>query len=146
MSCARWSVPRVSGRRVPESIPQLCPFAPGNVPNRLSNVRFSLMRNTTCLIGQRVLKLSAMASVEEPGESSGAGDALGEAGPVGGGDGGGPPSGLAVHAIANRTATSTDAVAERNVNTGKRRGVIGYARQSKPGSRTPNECRRRAHN
>ena len=30
------------------------PFAPGNRPNMLSNVRFSLIRNTTCLIGNRV--------------------------------------------------------------------------------------------
>ena len=47
----RPSVPRVNGRRVPWSIPTVTPFAPGNVPNRLSKVRFSLTRNTTCLIG-----------------------------------------------------------------------------------------------
>jgi len=65
------------------------------------------------------LKLSAIASVEEPGEFDGVGDeALGEAGPVGCGEGGGPPSGVAVQAIAKSTATSTDAVAERNTNTG----------------------------
>src|SRR5256885_16020437 len=93
MSCARWSVPRVSGRRCPWSIPTLTPFAPGNVPNRLSNVRFSLIRNTTCLIGQRVLKLSAMASVEEPGVlMDGVTCGVGEPGPAGVcGDGEGPP-------------------------------------------------------
>ncbi len=31
--------------------PSSFPFAPGKRPNRLSKVRFSLMRNTTCLIG-----------------------------------------------------------------------------------------------
>src|SRR3954470_18877965 len=106
MSCARWSVPRVSGRRVPESIPQLCPFAPGNVPNRLSNVRFSLMRKTTCLIGQRVLKLSAIASVEDPGDFTGvvAGEELGETGAAAVvGDVRGPSLGVAEHAIANTT-------------------------------------------
>src|SRR6186997_2773280 len=50
----RPSVPRVNGRRVPWSIPTVTPFAPGNVPNRLSKVRFSLIRKTTCLMGQSV--------------------------------------------------------------------------------------------
>src|SRR5438477_1540862 len=49
------SVPRVSGRVVPRSIPEVAPSAPGNVPKRLSNERFSFMRKTTCLIGHRVL-------------------------------------------------------------------------------------------
>src|SRR5437667_4817064 len=46
------SVPGVRGRRTPRSYPNDTPSAPGNVPNRLSKVRFSLIRNTTCLIGQ----------------------------------------------------------------------------------------------
>ena len=41
------------------SIPTVTPFAPGNVPNRLSKVRFSLTTNTTCLIGVRVANASA---------------------------------------------------------------------------------------
>src|SRR5687767_14988815 len=35
-------------------MPTVTPRAPGNLPNRWSNVRFSLMRKTTCLIGHRV--------------------------------------------------------------------------------------------
>src|SRR5438128_10804082 len=46
------SVPGVRGRRTPRSYPNDTPSAPGNVPNRLSKVRFSLIRNTTCLMGQ----------------------------------------------------------------------------------------------
>src|SRR4051794_25654692 len=104
------------------------------------------MRNTTCLIGQRVLKLSAIASVEDPGEFEGVGDeAPGEPGPVGCGEGGGPPSGVEVQAIANSTATSTDAVAERSANTGERRGLMGYAGQSRPAGRRANEHPGPAH-
>src|SRR5438093_8462209 len=45
----------VIGRVVPWSIPVVAPSAPGNRPKRLSNVRFSLMMNTTCLMGHRVV-------------------------------------------------------------------------------------------
>src|SRR3954470_9618330 len=97
------------------------------------------MRNTTCLIGQRVLKLSAMASVEEPGVLVTAGDAAlddgEELGPLGvWGEGGGSPSGVAVQAIANRTAPSNPAVTarRRSEGTGERHGLMGFGRQSKP--------------
>src|SRR3954453_17143067 len=59
MSTGSWSGLRSSGRRAPWSIPDVAPFAPGKVPNMLSKVRFSLIRNTTCLIGHRVLTESA---------------------------------------------------------------------------------------
>src|SRR5215216_4663263 len=71
----RPSVPRTSGRSRPSSIPTLVPFAPGNVPNRLSNVRFSLITNTTCLIGQRV-------AIEDA--STGAGPGVSDVRPVSG--------------------------------------------------------------
>src|SRR6266540_112328 len=63
-SCGRsWgtrpSVPRVSFRRRPWSIPYLAPSAPGNRPNISSKLRFSLTMNTTCLIGHRVWKRDA---------------------------------------------------------------------------------------
>src|SRR6185436_21094162 len=56
----RPSVPRTSVRGRPNDIPVVTPFAPGNVPKRWSKVRFSLIRNTTCLIGVAVS--SAFAS------------------------------------------------------------------------------------
>jgi hypothetical protein len=43
-----------SVRGSPWSIPTVTPFAPGNRPYMLSNVRFSLITNTTCLIGVAV--------------------------------------------------------------------------------------------
>src|SRR4029079_17679495 len=51
---SRPSVPCINGIGCPSRIPTLTPFAPGKVPNRLSNVRFSLIRKTTCLIGNFV--------------------------------------------------------------------------------------------
>src|SRR5436190_8088349 len=39
---------------VPWSSATRVPFAPGNRPNRLSKLRFSLMMNTTCLMGHFV--------------------------------------------------------------------------------------------
>src|SRR5712691_4957020 len=62
------SVPRVSGLRTPWSQPNETPSAPGNVPKRLSKVRFSLIRKTTCLIGQRVPPAWG-PDVWEPGEA-----------------------------------------------------------------------------
>jgi hypothetical protein len=59
------SVPRTSRRRSPSSYPTDVPFAPGNVPNRLSKVLFSLMRKTTCSIGHRVLRCDRGASLGE---------------------------------------------------------------------------------
>lgn len=41
----------VIGLIVPSSFAIVAPSAPGNRPNRLSNERFSLITNTTCLIG-----------------------------------------------------------------------------------------------
>jgi len=91
--------------------------------------------------------------VEEPGEFVAVGDsALGDAGELGPlgrcGDGGDPPPGDAWQAIANTTAVSRAAVADRrrNEDTGERRGLMGFARQSKPGGRTPNQRRTGAHN
>src|SRR3990170_5082717 len=54
MSVGRRSGARISGRGSPWSIPTLTPFVPGNRPNMLSKVRFSLMTKTTCLIGVAV--------------------------------------------------------------------------------------------
>jgi hypothetical protein len=42
--------------------PDRDPFAPGNVPNRLSKVLFSLTTNTTCLIGVRVVNAFAFTN------------------------------------------------------------------------------------
>src|SRR5918994_6439522 len=66
------SVPAMSRRRTPRSYPKETPFAPGNVPNRLSNVRFSLIRKTTCSIGHRGVDRSAgsWAGAEDAGEAS----------------------------------------------------------------------------
>src|SRR2546421_2538975 len=44
------------------SIPNETPFAPGNVPNRSSKVRFSLTTKTTCLIGVRVVNAFAFTN------------------------------------------------------------------------------------
>src|SRR5215216_2197773 len=54
------SVPGVSARWAPSSKPTVTPFAPGNVPNRLSKVRFSLIRKTTCLIGHDVARIGPL--------------------------------------------------------------------------------------
>src|ERR1044072_1273718 len=56
-------VPRSSGRVTPRSIPTRTPFAPGNVPNRLSKVLFSFTRKTTCLIGVVVRNDDASTAV-----------------------------------------------------------------------------------
>src|SRR6266511_1616449 len=66
----RWSYPLVSGRVVPWSFAVVAPSAPGNRPNRLSNDRFSLIRNTTCLIGVLVWNRvgSLVAGWVAPGE------------------------------------------------------------------------------
>jgi hypothetical protein len=50
------------GRLEPRSMPTVTPFAPGNVPNRLSKVLFSLTRKTTCLIGVRVTNAFAFTN------------------------------------------------------------------------------------
>src|SRR4051812_1374847 len=73
----RPSVPRVSGRRTPWSIPDVAPFAPGNVPNRLSNVRFSLIKNTTCLMGVGVGKAFASPGGGASAETVGVGEMFG---------------------------------------------------------------------
>src|SRR5438128_9762964 len=44
-------------------MPTDAPSAPGKVPKRLSKLRFSLMMNTTCLIGVVVLKEAASTRV-----------------------------------------------------------------------------------
>ena len=44
---------------MPSSKPNETPSAPGKVPKRLSKVRFSLTRNTTCLIGHSVPERSS---------------------------------------------------------------------------------------
>src|SRR5918994_3324133 len=44
----------MSGTSTPERIPVLVPRAPGYRPNRLSKLRFSSIRYTTCLMGHRV--------------------------------------------------------------------------------------------
>ena len=54
MSISSRSTAGVSVRGSPWSIPTVTPFAPGYSPNMLSNVRFSLITNTTCLIGVAV--------------------------------------------------------------------------------------------
>src|SRR5215210_8408131 len=97
------SVPGVSGRRCPSSSPNETPSAPGNVPNRLSNVRFSLIRNTTCLIGQRVLPPVTITPGEGEAEAPGSGEA-GLAGAADdGADGADPPS----HPPASMSSAST---------------------------------------
>ena len=59
MSISSRSTAGVSVRGSPWSIPTVTPFAPGYIPNMLSNVRFSLITNTTCLIGVAVSNASA---------------------------------------------------------------------------------------
>src|SRR6266545_4582037 len=74
MSSSSRSTAWVSGRRSPRSRPDVAPFAPGNRPNRLSNVLFSLIRNTTCLMGHRVSKRDASTgSGRRPMSSGGSG-------------------------------------------------------------------------
>src|SRR5881394_3435229 len=49
-----WSLGRVSGTTLPLQMrPVVAPSAPGNRPKYVSNVRFSLTRNTTCLMWRR---------------------------------------------------------------------------------------------
>src|SRR5215207_936234 len=67
-SYVAWSVPRTSGRSTPSSMPLVTPRAPGKRPNRWSNVRFSLIKKTTCLIGQRVSNVSASTAVAADGD------------------------------------------------------------------------------
>src|SRR5947209_430548 len=58
----------------PEQVlPVVAPSAPGNLPNIVSNVRFSLMRNTTCLIFDR-----AACSCASPGAVAAAPALVGE--------------------------------------------------------------------
>src|SRR4051794_21582674 len=105
------------------------------------------MRKTTCLIGQRVLKLSAIASVEDPGEFTWvAGDELGEtASAAVVGDGGGPSLGVAEHAIANTTTAVRATERRRSGGTGERPELM-ECRKSKPGPRSANELVSGAHN
>src|ERR687897_239971 len=101
------SVPAMSRRRTPRSYPKETPFAPGNVPNRLSNVRFSLIRKTTCSIGHRGVE-------RPPGSGEGAVDA-GEAALVEAGSGPGEARcsdpGAEEHPAAITTSTITPAIA-----------------------------------
>src|SRR6266550_1451033 len=78
----RSAVPRMRGRLEPLSIPTVTPFAPGNVPNRLSKVRFSLTRNTTCLIGVRVVNALAFTTRGGSGATVGVAEILGWPGGV----------------------------------------------------------------
>src|SRR6478752_7574428 len=95
----RPSVPRTSGRVAPWSIPTRTPSAPGNVPNRLSNVRFSFTRNTTCLIG--VVVRNDDASIDEAGR-----DELVGVAEMSGDDVEGAGDVRSVHAIPRPRATS----------------------------------------
>src|SRR5918994_1112291 len=52
----------MSGTSTPERIPVVVPLAPGYRPNRLSKLRFSSIRYTTCLIGHRVSTPAGVAS------------------------------------------------------------------------------------
>jgi hypothetical protein len=72
------SVPGVRGRRTPWSYPKDTPSAPGKVPKRLSNVRFSLIRKITCSIGHRVSGAPACPPPSGPGVGAGADDGDGE--------------------------------------------------------------------
>src|SRR5215212_2500102 len=116
-SYVRPSVPLTSGRSTPWSIPVLAPFAPGNVPNRLSKVRFSLIRKITCLIGQRVSKAAASTTDGRgppPVLAGGETDDTGDAEP---GAGGTPGSGSD-----EVQATATSAVIDR-VSRARRMGA-----------------------
>src|ERR1044072_3162552 len=115
MSTGSVSGPRRTGRRVPWSIPDVAPFAPGNVPNRLSNVRFSLIRNTTCLIGHRAFAEPAWDGAGGPEGRSG-----GASGPGGGGLGRSTQEAAIVRE--SRRAAMT-----RTRYRGRRRGTSGGA-------------------
>src|SRR5512134_2419052 len=127
----RPSVPRINGRGCPRSIPTLTPFAPGNVPNRLSNVRFSLIRKTTCLIGNSVSSDDASKTSGSPLVITlGLGDpsALGEAG-----DAGATPS----HAAATRPSPASTAVHRSSRARGEARFGMGWhpTNEARRGSR-----------
>src|SRR6266540_170997 len=92
----RWSNPLVRGRIVPWSFAVVAPSAPGNRPNRLSKLRFSLIRNTTCLIG--VVVWNPFAT------TLGGWVARGSVFPMFEGSGAGPPD---VHADATSAAART---------------------------------------
>src|SRR6266550_1270961 len=97
----RPSVPRMRGRLEPLSIPTVTPFAPGNVPNRLSKVLFSLTTNTTCLIGVRVVNALAFTTRGVSGASVGVAEMFGWPGGV--------PEARPVQADNTRSATATHA-------------------------------------
>jgi hypothetical protein len=93
------------------------------------------MRNTTCLIGNRVWSASTCASVAEPPEvrsaDAGAGArvdgvALADAGPLVCVGDGAPPSGVEEHATARKSVTKRPAESERrrSVDTAERRDVM----------------------
>src|SRR6478736_6676943 len=46
-----------------QCVPCVAPFAPGNVPNKVSKVLFSFTRNTTCLIFDRASLTVALSVV-----------------------------------------------------------------------------------
>src|SRR5580765_2123729 len=122
-SYVRPSVPLINGRSTPWSMPVLAPFAPGNVPKRLSNVRFSLIRKMTCLIGHRVGKAEASTAsglgpppVRAGGEADVLADADGEAG---------PPAPEFVHAAATRAAINRVRRARRMEGRSLARPALG---------------------
>src|SRR5690242_19312806 len=102
----RPSVPRTSGRLTPWSIPTPAPSAPGNVPNRLSNVRFSFTRNTTCLIGVVVMNDDASIVVAGSEELVGVAEMFGGVGGAG--------ADRSVHAAPTASAIATPIRAMRH--------------------------------
>ena len=78
------------------------------MPNRLSKVRFSLIRNTTCLIGQRVGKTFASTTAAADGEVTTGDAAVGR-----GDDDGDVPAGSAPeHDVATMPATRSKQASE----------------------------------
>ena len=103
---SRRSTAGVSGRRSPSSIPTVTPFAPGNSPNMLSKVRFSLITKTTCLIGVAVSIASAFTAAG--------------ASPYSSGGNGVHPGASSPHELPSSADTNTTA--------DKRRSVLGIGR------------------
>src|SRR3990170_3582202 len=102
----RPSVPRISGRGSPRSLPTVTPFPPGDGPNMWSYVRFSLIKNTTCLIGNFVSSAAASNASGSPVVMT-----LG-LGSLGVGDDRGSAS-LVVHAAATSPAIARPAIHRR---------------------------------
>src|SRR4029079_4001684 len=114
----RPSVPRTSGRVAPWSTPTRTPSAPGNVPKRLSNGRFSFTRNTMFLMGVVVMNDDASTEVTGSDELVGVAEMSGGEVDASGVD-------RSVHA----TATISDAATTRK---GTRRTASSLRRRRVP--------------